>query len=267
MQPAFAQRKCKLTEGGILSYDMVKVEGGAFDMGDNNDGADRIPAHTVILSSFGMTVYEIKQAQWFDIMGSNPSLYCCDDCPVTNVSWNEVQEFITKLNAKTGKHFRLPTEAEWEYAARGGNTECLVKEGKWAVTCSEDLLALERTKYKPEKYKTGKRYAGRNAVQHVAWYENNSWNAPHGVGKKQANRLGIYDMSGNVEEWTADWYAGSYGSKDTVENPGGPIAGRSKVVRGGSFSSPAVDVSVTRRAAYLPGTESRTLGFRLVEDK
>lgn len=267
MHPAFAQRKYDLTEGGILCYQMVKVEGGAFDMGDDNDGADRKPAHTVKLNTFYMSAYEIKQAQWFDIMGSNPSLFCCDDCPVTNVSWNEVQEFITKLNEKTGKKYRLPTEAEWEYAARGGATERLIKDGKWVHNGVEEWLSCDRTARKPEKLKTGKHYAGRNGAQSIAWYESNSWDNPHHVGRKQPNPLGIYDMSGNVEEWTADWYAGTYGSKETVEDPTGPVAGRSKVVRGGSFASPAYELSVTRRAAYLPRTTARTLGFRLVEDK
>jgi formylglycine-generating enzyme required for sulfatase activity len=267
LQSASAQRKYNRADGDILSYEMVRVEGGTFDLGDDNDGPDRAPAHTVKLSDFLISTYEVKQAQWYDVMGSNPSVYCCDQCPVTNVSYNDVNEFIKKLNEKTSRHYRLPTEAEWEFAARGGKTENLVKPGKFVYRSEEDLLGGDRNTWKPERYKAGDKYAGRKGPQAIAWYEDNSRDFPHGVGRKQSNQLGIYDMSGNVEEWTSDWYANTYGTRDSVENPTGPIAGRSKVVRGGSYASPAVDLHVTRRAAYLPSTKSRTLGFRLVEDK
>ncbi|MES2702028.1 MAG: SUMF1/EgtB/PvdO family nonheme iron enzyme [Bacteroidota bacterium] len=267
LQPAIAQRKYNLTDCGILGFDMVRVEGGTFDMGDDNDGADRKPAHTVKLRTFDMAVYEVKQAQWKDVMGTNPSAYCCNECPVTNVSWDEVQDFIKKLNAKSGRNYRLPTEAEWEYAARGGGSERLIKEGKMVRGGVNEFLVCDKNTRKPEKFKTGKRFAGKNGAQPIAWYEANSWQRPHEVGRKKSNDLGIYDMSGNAEEWTADWYATTYGSRDTVENPTGPAGGKAKVVRGGSYLSPSFELSVTRRAAYLPNTRARNLGFRVVEVK
>ena len=267
LQPAHAQRKHNNTSKSPLDIITVKVEGGTFDMGDDNESPDRKPAHSVKLSEFYLSAYEIKQDQWVAVMEKNPSLIQCAECPVTNVTWSDVQDFIKKLNTKTGKHYRLPTEAEWEYAARGGATERLIREGKAYRGGVNELFISQKNTRKPDQPLTGKKYSGKNGVQPIAWYEGNSWDRPHPIGRKQPNAIGIYDMSGNAEEWTADWYANSYGSKDTVENPHGPAGGKAKVVRGGSFMSPAPDLAVTRRAAYLPDTRSKTVGFRLVEDK
>ncbi len=269
LQPALAQKKCDKPETGPLQIATVRVAGGYFDLGSDEGTADRKPAHTVKLDDYNITRYEIQQNVWEEVMGSNPSYLKCEGCPVSNVTWNDVQEFIEKLNEKTGKKYRLPTEAEWEYAARGGNTEILRKEGHVRGGVNELLVAEERQGMKTrEKDLKGERFAGRNAgPQSIAWYKNNSNERVHPVGRKQPNELGLYDMTGNVEEWCSDWYATSYGSKDTVENPTGPVGGKSRVVRGGSYESEAHESTVTRRAGYLPNTKAMSLGFRLVEDK
>ncbi len=269
VQPAMAQRKYNKTILGPLHIETVKVQGGTFDLGSNEGSADRKPAHTVVLDDFYMGKYEIKQQQWMAVMDENPSFYKCNDCPVTNVSWDDVQEYISKVNSQTGKKYRLPTEAEWEFAARGGINEEL-REGKHIRGGVNELLVAENKKgmMVPEKTKSGERFSGRKTgPQSIAWYLNNADGHVHRVGLKQPNDLGIYDMCGNAEEWVADWYALNYGSKDTVSNPAGPVGGKSKVVRGGSYASTANETIVTRRAAYLPDTKAMSLGFRLVEVK
>jgi formylglycine-generating enzyme required for sulfatase activity len=201
-------------------------------------------------------------------MGDNPA--CserCPDCPVNNVSWTEIQTFLDKLNARTGRHYRLPTEAEWEYAARGGVKEKLVKEQSHPRGGVNEFLISDKGERKPEKDVAGKKYSGRSGgPQSIAWYAANSRDHVHEVGRKQPNELSIYDMCGNVEEWCADFYANTYGGKQPVENPKGPASGKSHVVRGGSFTSEANELVVTRRAAYLPDTKAVSLGFRLAED-
>lgn len=235
LQTAFAQ-KHKDSKEQQVSIDMINVQGGKFDMGDDSAYIDRRPAHSVILKNFSIGTYEVTQAQWKAVMGNNPSKYVCDDCPVTNVSWNDIQQFIGKLNSMTGKHYRLPTEAEWEFAARGGNME------------NKEHM---------------KKYSGREVLQYIAWFDRNSNDHQHPVGKKRANELGIHDMTGNVEEWTNDWYGKDYFSRRDVNDPQGPSGGNSKVVRGGSWQSEKNEVSVTRRFAYTPDTRATSLGFRL----
>ncbi len=266
--PATAQRRYNKTIAGPLQIATTRVTGGYFDMGADDEAPDRKPAHTVKLNDYSIGTYEIKQEQWEAVMEANPSQYQCSECPVTNVSWDQVQEFISKLNELTGKTYRLPTEAEWEYAARGGKFEMLRKPGKHFKGGVNEILVADKNKGNrvPEKDLKGQKYAGRSAgVQSIAWYESNSDGRVHAVGRKQPNELGIYDLCGNAEEWCADWYATSYGSRDTVENPTGPDGGKSKVVRGGSVESTAHETTVTRRAAYVPKTKARSLGFRLVE--
>ena len=220
-----------------LNLQMIAVQGGTFTMGCTSEQGsdcygDETPTHQVTLSDFHIGKYEVTQAQWKIVMnGDNPSSFKGDNLPVESVSWNEVQTFITKLNIMTGKQYRLPTEAEWEYAARGGRNS--------------------------EGYK----YSGSNTVGNVAWYMNNSGDKTHDVGTKSPNELGIYDMSGNVWEWCNDWY-GSY-SSSAKTNPQGPSSGSYRVFRGGSWSGIAIGARVSYRGGSSPGYRGIDLGFRL----
>ncbi|MDR3328918.1 MAG: SUMF1/EgtB/PvdO family nonheme iron enzyme [Prevotellaceae bacterium] len=218
--------------------DMVAVQGGTFTMGCTGEqgsdcDSDEKPAHSVTVSSFNIGKYEVTQAQWTAIMGSNPSSFKKGDSyPVESVSWNDVQNFISKLNAATGKRYRLPTEAEWEFAARGGTRS------------------------------SGYKYSGSNSVGSVAWYTDNSSSTTHPVGAKQANELGIYDMSGNVREWCSDWY-GDYSSSSQYD-PKGASSGSYRVDRGGGWYSTAANCRVAFRSNRTPGNSGNNLGFRLV---
>jgi formylglycine-generating enzyme required for sulfatase activity len=217
--------------------EMVFVEGGTFTMGCTSEQSDcndaEKPTHRVTVSSFQIGKYEVTQAQWRAVMGSNPSHFSnCDDCPVEKVSWNDVQEFIRKLNRQTGRNYRLPTEAEWEYAVRGG------AESK------------------------GYKYAGSNDINRVAWYTSNSGSITHPVGQKQANELGIHDMTGNVWEWCEDWY-GDYSSSNQT-NPKGSENGAYRVLRGGSWKRNTESCRVSRRDYFNPDSRNDSGGFRLV---
>jgi len=219
-----------------LSIAMVYVQGGTFTMGCTSEQGsdcfdDEKPAHQVTLSSFYIGKYEVTQAEWKSVMGANPSYFKGDNLPVESVSWSNVQEFIHKLNAQTGKQYRLPTEAEWEYASRGG---------------------LQSTHYK---------YSGSNTAGNVAWYNENSGSKTHPVGTKSPNELGIYDMSGNVWEWCSDWY-GNYSASDQM-NPQGPSSGSDRVFRGGSWGYGAGGVRVSNRGVSPPDGRDGILGFRL----
>ena len=229
-----------LTKGGgnasIGSIEMVYVAGGTFTMGataeqGSDADSDEKPTHSVTVSDFYIGKYEVTQAQWKAVMGSNPSYFKGDNLPVENVSWNDIQEFIKKLNAQTGKRFRLPTEAEWEYAARGGNQS------------------------------KGYKYSGSNSIDDVAWYTDNSSSKTHPVGQKTPNELGIYDMSGNVYEWCQDW-KGSYSSSSQT-NPTGPSSGSGRVLRGGSWSISAWSCRVSYRFSDYPDPRLDGGGFRL----
>jgi formylglycine-generating enzyme required for sulfatase activity len=214
---------------------MVFVKGGTFRMGDSfGDGnKEEKPVHPVTVSDFSITKYEVTQAQWLAIMGSNPSHFAgCDNCPVERVSWLDVQEYIIKVNELTGKSYRLPTEAEWEYAARGGQ---------------ESL---------------GFRFAGKNNINFVSWFTGNSGNKTQPVGKMEPNELGLYDMSGNVWEWTYDWFA-LYAETQQI-NPLGPDDGDFKVVRGGSWYGYIGGSRVACRGSDDPSNKRSYIGFRLV---
>ena len=228
-----------ITVNGV-SFTMIAVEGGAFSMGGatseqgSDADSDERPVHSVTLSDYYIGETEVTQELWQAVMGNNPSYYSgYPQRPVEYVSWNDCQEFITKLNNLTGKNFRLPTEAEWEYAARGGN--------------------------KSKGYK----YSGSNTVGDVAWYDSNSISRTHDVKTKQANELGIYDMSGNVYEWCQDWYNSSYYSSSPENNPTGPTSGSSRVLRGGSWDSDARFCRVSSRRSDDPDFRDDSLGFRL----
>jgi formylglycine-generating enzyme required for sulfatase activity len=216
-----------------LNHEMVFVEGGTFQMGSETGEADEHPVHSVTLNSFNIGKYEVTQAQWKAVMGSNPSYFTdCDQCPVEQVSWNDVQDFIRKLNAQTGKNYRLPTEAEWEYAAKGG------------------------------KSSKGYTYSGSNDLNSVAWNTENSGSKTHAVGGKQANELGVYDMTGNVWESCSDWY-GSYNSYSKT-NPTGASSGHTRVLRGGCWTDYADHCRAAIRRWSGPDFRLIFNGFRLV---
>ena len=219
-----------------LINNMVYVSGGTFTMGATSEQGsdawgDEKPTHSVTLSSFYLCKYEVTQALWRAVMGNNPSNFKGDNLPVEQVSWDDCQTFISRLNNLTGKNFRLPTEAEWEYAARGGNRS------------------------------RGYKYSGSNKISDVAWYTDNSGSKTHPVGTKSPNELGLYDMSGNVYEWCSDWY-GTYSSSSQT-NPAGPSSGSSRVYRGGSWCGVARFCRSSRRNFDAPDDRNYFLGLRL----
>lgn len=221
---------------GIPDLVLEPVDGGTFTMGatseQQNPDSDERPAHRVTLGDYYIGRFEVTQALWQHVMGENPSDNKSNSRnPVESVSWDDCQRFISRLNQMTGQRFRLPTEAEWEYAARGGNKS------------------------------RGYQYSGSNNIWDVAWYDGNSGNQTHVVGTKQANELGLYDMSGNVWEWCQDWY-GSY-SSNAQTNPQGPTSGSYRVIRGGGRWRVAGYCRVANRIWFSPGDRLYDLGFRL----
>ena len=220
-----------------VSFTMIAVKGGTFRMGATSEQgsdaeSDETPVHQVTLSDFKIGETEVTQALWKAVKGSNPSYYSGDNLPVERVSWDDCQTFIRKLNSLTGQTFRLPTEAEWEYAARGGNKS------------------------------RGYKYSGSNTIDDVAWYYSNSSSETHAVKTKQPNELGIYDMSGNVWEWCSDWY-GSYSSSSQT-NPTGASSGSLRVFRGGSWDCLARHCRSSYRRSSAPDDRYFSLGLRLV---
>jgi len=227
----------------VSNIEMVFVEGGTFLMGCTAEPCfyhSALPVQQVTLSGYYIGKYQVTQMQWIAVMGSNPSIYKGDNLPVHNVNWNEAQEFISKLNSLTGKLYRLPTEAEWEFAARGGNN-------------SKGFI-----------------FSGSNNLDEVAWYKDNSGNSPQPVGTKRPNELGIYDMSGNVAEWCYDWW-GNF--TDTAKNnPTGPSSGTSRVRRGNGWRGGEWSLGIPMRFHSSPdirrdGNIIIGLGFRLALTK
>jgi formylglycine-generating enzyme required for sulfatase activity len=220
----------------ITDMKFIFVKGGCFQMGDIfGDGeSDEKPVHEVCVDDFYMGKYEVTQGQWKEVMGSNPSHFsnCGNNCPVETVSWNDVQDFIKRLNQKTSANYRLPTEAEWEYSARSGGKE--------------------------------EKYSGGNNIDSVAWYDENSGNRTHPVDQKSPNGLDIYDMTGNVWEWVQDLYDSNYYNNSPRNNPTGANSGVSHVLRGGSWLNLDRDTRAYRRLGRNPGYRRDTLGFRLV---
>ena len=226
-----------------VPMNMIWIEGGSFQMGPLPDRKSKSSAtdkqnQSVTLSSFFIGETEVTQALWKAVMDSNPSINVGDNKPVDNVSWNDCQEFIRKLNLITGKSFRLPTEAEWEFAAREGNSS-----ENWTYSGSDDL-------------------------QSVGWYYDNTNSSTSGtsvVKKKLPNKLGLYDMTGNVMEWCNDWY-GDY--EDGVQsNPQGPSSGKGRVIRGGSYMTFKEDCIISRRSYGNPGKSGSSVGFRLAHSE
>ncbi|MFC2100888.1 SUMF1/EgtB/PvdO family nonheme iron enzyme, partial [Bacteroidota bacterium] len=225
----------KTNESYKDSIEMILVKGDTFQMG-NNEGyqIDEAPMHTVNINNFFIGKYEVTQKLWREIMDNNPSYFSgCDSCPVENVSWENVQEFIQKLNIKTGLSYRLPTEAEWEYAARGGSQS------------------------------NGSKYSGGNDPAKVAWYWENSDKKTHIVGTKIANELCVFDMSGNVWEWCNDWYDEGYYKKSPEKNPKGPTKGKYRILRGNSWYDNSKSLQVTNRNRDYPVIGDFSRGFRI----
>lgn len=232
----------KVASGGgssknpITGMEFMPVPSGCFQMGDSfGDGAfNEKPLHEVCLEGFSIGKYEVTQGQWKKIMGSNPSTFsaCGDDCPVENVGWDDALEFIRRFNSLSGLNSRLPTEAEWEYAARSGGR-------------------MER-------------YSGGQNIGDVGWYSSNAGGATHPVGRKHPNGLGIYDMSGNVCEWVNDWYDSGYYGESPRNNPQGPSSGVERVIRGGSWYDGQRGVRALDRGNFAAGSSGGYLGLRLV---
>jgi len=248
--PTFLQGFYKLDNNHLvdstiveINKSMVYVEGGSFWMGaqssnntlisyDSEAESDESPVNNISLSSYYIGRYEVTQNQWKAVMGSNPSYFIGDNLPVEQVSWDDIQVFIKKLNSLTGYTYRLPTEAEWEYAARGGNKS------------------------------NGYKYSGSNTIDQVAWYYDNSSSITHTVGTKQPNELGIYDMSGNIFEWCQDFY-GTYTS-GSLTNPTGVSTGSYRVLRGGGWYNNSWGCRVSYRYHTYHGNSLNLYGFRLV---
>ena len=248
----FGEQKSFTTGGGGqtqtftvngVSFEMVAVNGGTFTMGATAEqGSDAFdnekPTHSVTLSDYYIGKFEVTQELWLAVMGSwpgtapNGNYGVGVDYPAYFVSWNDCQDFISRLNQLTGRNFRLPTEAEWEYAARGGSDS------------------------------SGYKYSGSNSINDVAWYyDGNSGYKTHPVGTKSPNELGIYDMSGNVYEWCQDW--GDIYSSSSQTNPQGPSSGSGRVNRGGSWNGNARHCRVSYRNFNTPGNRYDNFGFRL----
>jgi formylglycine-generating enzyme required for sulfatase activity len=219
-----------------MSFNMIAVEGGTFDMGATPDqgdaGYDEKPVHSVTLSNYYIAEMEVTQALWKEIMGTDaPNYNKGDSLAVGKIKWDEAVEFCKKLSEKTGKTYRLPTEAEWEYAARGGKLS-------------------QKTKY-----------AGSNNIDEVAWVEDNA-DKPQNVGTKKANELGLYDMSGGAEEWCSDW-KGDY-KEEAQTDPQGAEKGTVRIVRGGSWNQETNYARVAYRQFGNPTVGSEENGFRVV---
>ncbi len=232
-----------------LSIPMTKVAGGTFQMG-SDDWEWAKPVHTVTVDSFYIGTYQVTQDIYKEVIGKNPSKWEGDKLPVEQVSWYDAVAYCNALSRKDGldevytisettvscdwskKGYRLPTEAEWEYAARGA------------------------------KQSKGYTYSGSNFAEDVAWYEDNSGSRTHNVGTKMANELGLYDMSGNVWEWVWDWN-GDY-SNSAQTNPTGPSSGSTRVIRGGGWWHNAPDVRSTTRRYDNPSDSNKHMGFRVV---
>lgn len=227
--------KKEISVNGV-TFNMVEVEGGRFNMGGTaeqyNTDDDEFPIHVVSLDDYMIGETEVTQRLWTAVMGNNPSSFTGEpDLPVEYVTWYDCHQFIDKLNELTGHTFRLPTEAEWEYAARGG------------------------------KYTHYYQYSGSDDINEVAWYGDNSGNTTHVVASLKPNELGLYDMSGNVFEWVEDYY-GPYDMMP-IESPTGPESGEDRIRRGGSWNGSTKGPRVSFRINELPGWHSNAYGLRL----
>jgi len=233
--PASAKGSAVALTEAATGMQFQSLPGGCFKMGDSlGDGDDdEKPLHEVCLDPFTIGTFEVTQSQWQAVMGSNPSYFkqCGKNCPVESVSWGDVNAFLTKLNFKGSRQFRLPSEAEWEYAASAGGRR--------------------------EKYSG----AGPTAAP-LAWCEGNAGGKTHPVGQKKPNGFGLYDMSGNVAEWVAD-FKDEYPAVPQ-KSPQGPDSGSNRVVRGGSWLSATKELRASSRSELTPSVKTNSIGFRLV---
>lgn len=225
------------------SFEMINVEAGSFYLGAQSSSSSKAnydsqayavesPVHRVTLDKYSISKYEVTQSQWKAAMATNPSFKQGDNLPIESVTYEQVQEFILKLNQISGLTYRLPTEAEWEFAAKGGNQS------------------------------EGFKYSGNSVIGVCGWYYSNAESTTHEVGGKEANELGIYDMTGNVREWCSDWF--DYYSSGSATNPKGPKSGDMKVTRGGSWTTPSVNCRNSYRFSSKTSEAASDLGFRLV---
>ena len=223
-----------------ISMEMVPIKGGCYRMGNTkgNGETDELPAHDVCVKDFALGKFEVTQWLWRKLMGGNPSDfgYCGADCPVDTVSWDDIQEFLRRLNSETGQQYRLPTEAEWEYACRAGRNE---------------------------------EYCGSGEIDEVAWYADNSGTgihagSPHAVGGRRPNALGLHDMSGNLWEWVQDcWHDNYNGAPNDGSAWEGCATDGGRVLRGGSWSNFAQGARAANRTSFIASGRGDSGGFRL----
>ncbi|MDR1490003.1 MAG: formylglycine-generating enzyme family protein [Desulfovibrio sp.] len=236
---AYSVQAAEKTYTNRIGMEFILIPSGSFTMGADKNfedaGNDETPQHRVSISKpFYLGKYEVTQEQWTAVMGGNPSEFKGRSNPVEQVCWDEVQVFIQRLNRQEGhSRYRLPTEAEWEYAARAGTSS--------AYSFGDDADSLGR----------------------YAWYEGNSGGKTHPVGQNEPNAWGLYDMHGNVWEWVQDWYGERYYSSSPGSDPRGPSSGSYRVNRGGYWNSGAGYCRLAHRNGSMPDTHRSDIGFRL----
>jgi len=227
--PSCAHAEASGNDGA--SPPMVVIPAGRFDMGSLDGNDDERPVHSVAIRRFELSKTEVTQAQWRAVMGSNPSKFQgCDDCPVENVGWSDVKEFLKRLNAKTARTYRLPTEAEWEYACRAGSRQ---------------------------------EYCGGGSLDSVAWSSNNSGGKTHPVAGKQSNAFGMYDMSGNVWEWVEDCYHANYDGAPGDGTAWSAADCTLRVLRGGSWFAEPAYTRASNRVGHEVDFRNSNIGFRV----
>ncbi|GHU24948.1 hypothetical protein AGMMS50243_28630 [Betaproteobacteria bacterium] len=300
--PLSASAQTDKTFTNSIGTEFILIPAGSFTMGADKNAEkasdDETPLHLVSISqAFYLGKYPVTQEQWEAVMGSNPSQFKGRNNPVEEVSWDDVQTFIQRLNAKEGtKKYRLPTEAEWEYAARAGTKSAYSfgddaeKPGDGAEKAGDDAKQLggdaeqsgddaaqlrdgaeqlgdgaEQLKDDAEQLKDGAEQLKDDAEQlgAYAWYYDNSVRQTHPVGQKKPNPWGLYDMHGNVWEWVNDWYDKSYYSRSPSTDPAGPASGQRRVLRGGSWNLHAEHLRSANRGSGTPGLRYDGFGFRL----
>ncbi len=226
-----------------IAANMVEVPPGSFLMGSNEGEDDERPIHNVLIEGFKLCMFTVTQKEWFDVMETRPwedlKYVCIDEqCPAVNISWYDVRAFIEVLNRSSPMTFRLPTEAEWEYACRAGASSAF----------AHGALRFNLPRY--------------------AWYYDNAFKKgemyAHKVGTRRPNKWGLFDMQGNVYEWCNDWFRRNYYNKSSINNPLGPIYGQYKVVRGGDWARTDYFLRIASRRHYSPHHRDSYLGFRLV---